>query len=183
MPEALTVASTKATTCFCSNDTWYILIPDTSDNMTSVIDALKSIRDAFGASEGAGRSANTWTNGSSVSSDNDSSRCNVLLVILFLHCTTNICKSYDPEMGWSCNAWGSSSVKSILLLDVYVICDRMSSCKDTGFFSLSLPIRASLGRREIQQDWEYPRILMDWDGSEAPAFWMDWDLIAEDTMY
>lgn len=37
----------------------YTLIPDSSDNMTSVIDALRHIRDAFGASEGAGWSANS----------------------------------------------------------------------------------------------------------------------------
>ena len=38
----------------------YTLVPDTSDNITSVIDALKHIRDAFGPSEGAGWSANDW---------------------------------------------------------------------------------------------------------------------------
>ncbi|XP_034457349.1 uncharacterized protein LOC117771281 isoform X2 [Hippoglossus hippoglossus] len=38
----------------------YTLIPDSSDNMTSVIDALKLIRDAFGPSENAGWSANAW---------------------------------------------------------------------------------------------------------------------------
>lgn len=43
-----------------TGDACYTLIPDTSDNMTSVIDALKHIRDAFGASEGAGWSANAW---------------------------------------------------------------------------------------------------------------------------
>ncbi len=36
--------------------------PDNSDNMSSVIDALKHIRDAFVSSEGAGWSANTWLN-------------------------------------------------------------------------------------------------------------------------
>ncbi|CAK6980062.1 uncharacterized protein LOC118802460 [Scomber scombrus] len=41
----------------------YTLIPDNSDNMTSVIDALKSIRDAFGPSPGAGWSANAWLQG------------------------------------------------------------------------------------------------------------------------
>lgn len=43
-----------------TGDACYTLIPDSSDNMTSVIEALKSIRDAFGASEGAGKSANSW---------------------------------------------------------------------------------------------------------------------------
>lgn len=43
-----------------TGDGCYTLIPDSSDNITSVIDALKSIRDAFGQSEGAGWSANTW---------------------------------------------------------------------------------------------------------------------------
>ncbi len=43
-----------------TGDACYTLIPDTSDNMTSVIDALKSMGDAFGASEGAGRSAGAW---------------------------------------------------------------------------------------------------------------------------
>ncbi|XP_030580076.1 uncharacterized protein LOC115776499 [Archocentrus centrarchus] len=38
----------------------YTLIPDSSDNITSVIDALRHIRDAFGPSEGAGWSANAW---------------------------------------------------------------------------------------------------------------------------
>lgn len=41
-----------------TRDACYTLIPDNSDNMTSVIDALRSIRDAFGASKGAGWSAN-----------------------------------------------------------------------------------------------------------------------------
>lgn len=43
-----------------TGDACYTLIPDSSDNMTSVIDALRNIRDAFGASEGAGRSATAW---------------------------------------------------------------------------------------------------------------------------
>ena len=43
-----------------TGDACYTLIPDNSDNMTSVIEALKQIRDAFGPSEGAGWSANTW---------------------------------------------------------------------------------------------------------------------------
>lgn len=43
-----------------TNDACYTPIPDSSDNMTSVIDALKRIRDAFGPSEGAGWSANAW---------------------------------------------------------------------------------------------------------------------------
>jgi len=43
-----------------TGDACYTLIPDSSDNMTSVIDALKIIRDSFGPSEGAGWSANTW---------------------------------------------------------------------------------------------------------------------------
>lgn len=43
-----------------TGDDCYTLIPDSSDNITSVIDALKSIRDAFGPSEGAGWSANAW---------------------------------------------------------------------------------------------------------------------------
>ncbi|XP_036418907.1 uncharacterized protein LOC118802460 [Colossoma macropomum] len=43
-----------------TGDACYTLIPDSSDNMTSVIDALKHIRDAFGPSEGAGWSANAW---------------------------------------------------------------------------------------------------------------------------
>uniref|UniRef100_A0A3Q3A1J1 Reverse transcriptase/retrotransposon-derived protein RNase H-like domain-containing protein n=1 Tax=Kryptolebias marmoratus TaxID=37003 RepID=A0A3Q3A1J1_KRYMA len=38
----------------------YTLVPDSSDNITSVIDGLKIIRDAFGPSEGAGWSANAW---------------------------------------------------------------------------------------------------------------------------
>ena len=41
-----------------TGDACYTLIPDSSDKMTRVIDALKVIRDAFGPSEGAGRSAN-----------------------------------------------------------------------------------------------------------------------------
>ena len=41
----------------------YTLIPDNSDNMTSVIDALKNIRDAFGPSKGSGWSANAWLQG------------------------------------------------------------------------------------------------------------------------
>lgn len=43
-----------------TGDACYTLVPDTSDNMTSVIDALKHIRDAFGASKDAGWSANAW---------------------------------------------------------------------------------------------------------------------------
>ena len=43
-----------------TGDACYTLIPDSSDNTTSVIDALKLIRDAFGPSEGAGWSANAW---------------------------------------------------------------------------------------------------------------------------
>ncbi|KAG8003089.1 hypothetical protein GBF38_007440 [Nibea albiflora] len=43
-----------------TGDACYTLIPDSSDNMTSVVDALKIIRDAFGPSESAGWSANTW---------------------------------------------------------------------------------------------------------------------------
>jgi len=43
-----------------SGDACYTLVPDSSDNMTSVIEALKHIRDAFGPSEGAGWSANAW---------------------------------------------------------------------------------------------------------------------------
>ncbi|KAL7373834.1 hypothetical protein ABVT39_015141 [Epinephelus coioides] len=43
-----------------TGDACYTLIPDSSDNMTSVIDALKNIRDAFGSSEGSGWSANAW---------------------------------------------------------------------------------------------------------------------------
>ena len=43
-----------------TNDACYTPIPDSSDNMTSVIDALKRIRDVFGPSEGAGWSANAW---------------------------------------------------------------------------------------------------------------------------
>lgn len=36
---------------------WYTLIPDSDDNIRSIIDALKKIRDAFGPSESAGTSA------------------------------------------------------------------------------------------------------------------------------
>ena len=43
-----------------TGDACYTLIPDSSDNMTSVIGALKLIRDAFGPSENAGWSANAW---------------------------------------------------------------------------------------------------------------------------
>ncbi|KAK6297558.1 hypothetical protein J4Q44_G00321410 [Coregonus suidteri] len=43
-----------------TGDDCYTLIPDSSDNITSVIDALKNIRDAFARSEGAGWSAKTW---------------------------------------------------------------------------------------------------------------------------
>lgn len=43
-----------------TGDAGYTLVPDSTDNMTSVIDALKHIRDAFGPSEGAGWSANAW---------------------------------------------------------------------------------------------------------------------------
>lgn len=43
-----------------TDEACYTLIPDSSDNITSVIDALKTIRDAFGPSEGAGWSANDW---------------------------------------------------------------------------------------------------------------------------
>ncbi|KAG8001029.1 Endogenous retrovirus group 3 member 1 Env polyprotein [Nibea albiflora] len=43
-----------------TGDACYTLIPDNSDNVTNVIDALKKIRDAFGPSEGAGWSANSW---------------------------------------------------------------------------------------------------------------------------
>ena len=43
-----------------TGDACYTLIPDNSDNMTSVIGALKLIRDAFGPSENAGWSANAW---------------------------------------------------------------------------------------------------------------------------
>ncbi|XP_047430263.1 uncharacterized protein LOC124999403 isoform X2 [Mugil cephalus] len=43
-----------------TGDACYTLIPDDSDNMTSVIDALRNIRDAFGPSKGAGWSANAW---------------------------------------------------------------------------------------------------------------------------
>ena len=43
-----------------TGDACFTLIPDSSDNMTSVIDALKLIRDAFGPSENAGWSANAW---------------------------------------------------------------------------------------------------------------------------
>ncbi|KAK6302708.1 hypothetical protein J4Q44_G00270630, partial [Coregonus suidteri] len=43
-----------------TGDDCYTLIPDSSDNITSVIDALKNIRDAFGRSEKAGWSAKSW---------------------------------------------------------------------------------------------------------------------------
>lgn len=43
-----------------TGDACYTLIPDSSDNMTSVIEALKLIRDAFGPSKDAGWSANSW---------------------------------------------------------------------------------------------------------------------------
>lgn len=43
-----------------TGDACYTLIPDNGDNITSVIDALKKIRDAFGPSEGAGTSATAW---------------------------------------------------------------------------------------------------------------------------
>lgn len=43
-----------------TGDACYTLVPDTSDNLTSVVDALKRIRDAFGPSESAGWSANAW---------------------------------------------------------------------------------------------------------------------------
>ena len=43
-----------------TGDACYTLIPDSSDNMTSVIDALQLMRDTLGPSEGAGWSANAW---------------------------------------------------------------------------------------------------------------------------
>ena len=43
-----------------TGDACYTLIPDNSDNMTNVIDALKVIKDAFGPSKDAGWSANVW---------------------------------------------------------------------------------------------------------------------------
>lgn len=43
-----------------TGDACYTLIPDNSDNMTNVIEALRNIRDAFGASKNAGWSANAW---------------------------------------------------------------------------------------------------------------------------
>ena len=43
-----------------TGDACYTLIPDNSDNMTSVLGALRHIRDAFGASAGSGWSANSW---------------------------------------------------------------------------------------------------------------------------
>uniref|UniRef100_A0A674NVC5 Ig-like domain-containing protein n=1 Tax=Takifugu rubripes TaxID=31033 RepID=A0A674NVC5_TAKRU len=43
-----------------TGDACYTLIPDNGDNITSVIDALKKIRDAFGPSESAGISATAW---------------------------------------------------------------------------------------------------------------------------
>ena len=44
-----------------TGDACYTLIPDSSDNMTSVIDALKlKKRDAFGPSEASGWSASAW---------------------------------------------------------------------------------------------------------------------------
>ena len=43
-----------------TGDACYTLVPDNSDNLTSVIDALKVIRDAFGPSKDAGWSANDW---------------------------------------------------------------------------------------------------------------------------
>ncbi|XP_013885350.1 uncharacterized protein LOC106533545 [Austrofundulus limnaeus] len=46
-----------------TEDACYTLIPDSSDNLTSVIDALKVLRDAFGASEDSGWSAMAWLEG------------------------------------------------------------------------------------------------------------------------
>ena len=43
-----------------TGDACYTLIPDSTENMTSVIEALRRIRDAFGPSKGAGWSANAW---------------------------------------------------------------------------------------------------------------------------
>ena len=43
-----------------TGDACYTLVPDNSDNLTSVIDALKVVRDAFGPSRDAGWSANNW---------------------------------------------------------------------------------------------------------------------------
>ena len=43
-----------------TGDACNTLIPDNSDNITSVIDALKHIRDAFGSSQDTGWSANAW---------------------------------------------------------------------------------------------------------------------------
>ena len=41
-----------------TGDACYTLIPDSSENLTSVVDALRHIRDAFGPSKSAGWSAN-----------------------------------------------------------------------------------------------------------------------------
>lgn len=43
-----------------TGDACCTLVPDSSENMTNVIDALKVIRDAFGPSKSAGWSANAW---------------------------------------------------------------------------------------------------------------------------
>uniref|UniRef100_A0A3B1KKB5 Uncharacterized protein n=1 Tax=Astyanax mexicanus TaxID=7994 RepID=A0A3B1KKB5_ASTMX len=43
-----------------TGDACYTLIPDSTDNVTNVIEALKNIRDAFGPSQGAGWSVNAW---------------------------------------------------------------------------------------------------------------------------
>lgn len=57
------VLATQGGMCVALNltgDACYTVIPDTADNMTSVINVLKTIRDAFGPSEGAGTSATAW---------------------------------------------------------------------------------------------------------------------------
>lgn len=43
-----------------AGDACYTLIPDSADNMTNVNEALHRITDAFGPSEGAGKSATAW---------------------------------------------------------------------------------------------------------------------------
>uniref|UniRef100_A0A3B1K9V9 Uncharacterized protein n=1 Tax=Astyanax mexicanus TaxID=7994 RepID=A0A3B1K9V9_ASTMX len=43
-----------------TGDACYTLIPDSTDNVTNAIEALKNIRDAFGPSQGAGWSVNAW---------------------------------------------------------------------------------------------------------------------------
>ncbi|KAM3619516.1 uncharacterized protein V6R79_009566 [Siganus canaliculatus] len=98
-----------------TGDACYTLIPDNSDNITNVIDALKQIRDAFGASEGAGQSANSWLHDKLGPLGAVIIQILVAVVLslsLMFCCSTiiiiDIRKSNDITLGWSCDAGRSS---------------------------------------------------------------------------